>query len=222
MSDDDLTPDALPPEDLAPDERGRDPKLAALLAVPPLDDLARRRMVDVALRERPRAVRPVGRAAAALGVAAALLIGVVVGAVVVTRPDDPQTTTAARAPEANDAATKDAAGAEAAAPELVPASDAANPLGDLGVLDTPGALRAAITARLEAGEALAASPAASTCLALTPDRFGLVTVTAVGTATLDARGQVVVLVGPTPEGDEAAVAVSPTECTVLERVPLGT
>jgi hypothetical protein len=195
---DDLTPDDPAPQDLAPDDRGRDPELGALLAVPPLDEVTRRRMVDVAVAERPRAGRPVGRTTAAIGVAAALLIGVLVGAVVVTRPDDPQTTTAGRAPEATAAAPRDAA-ADSAPPTVAPAPGSENQLGDLGTVASPAALRAAITNRLESGAALAASELAASCLARGPEAAGLVVVSAVGTATYAASGQVVVLVGTTPQ-----------------------
>jgi hypothetical protein len=221
---DDLTPDDPAPEDPAsdaptPDGGGRDPELAALLAVPPLDEVTRRRMVDVALAERPRAARPVGRTTAAIGVAAALLIGVLVGAVVVTRPDDPQPTTAARAPEATAAAPKDAA-AEGAPPTVAPAPGSENQLGDLGTVDSPAALRAAITNRLETGASLAASELTTNCVARGPEAAGLVAVSAVGTATYAAAGQVVVLVGTTPAGENVAVAVTPTDCTVVATLAL--
>lgn len=216
-----LDPTSLDPAPLDPGPP--DPELAALLAVPPLDEVTRRSLVRVAVDERPRAARPVGRATAAFGVAAAVLIGVVVGAVVVTRPDDPQTTTAARAPEATEVSPNDAgkeAGADAAAPGLLPAAGSETQLGDLGSIADPTALRDAITTRFEAGESLAASSLADTCVARGPAAAGLVAFSAVGTATYADVGPIVVLVGTTPEGGDVAVAVSPTECTVVGSVQL--
>jgi hypothetical protein len=234
---DDLTPDDLTPDDLTPDHQApgdltpsaageapdrapdsdRDQELAAVLAVAPLDDVSRRRLVRTALAERRRTTRPVGRLAAGLGIAAALVIGVVIGSLVVTRPDDPEPTTAARAPASSPAPSSPAPSADAGVPALAPA---ATPLGDLGALDSARALRDAITARLEDGEDPAAeSSIAGSCLARGPETVGLVVISAFGTATLDAA-PAVVLVGPTPSGKNLALALDPASCAVLETVTL--
>jgi hypothetical protein len=214
------TPDVpTPPATGAPPDRAGDPELAAVLAVAPLDDLTRRRLVRTALAERPRATRPVGRLVASLGVAAALVIGVLIGTLVVTRPDDPDPTTAAGAPASSPSPS---APSDAEAPALVPAP--ATPLGDLGAVDSASALREAITARLEAGRDRAAtSPgavvSADACAARGPGAAGLVVIGASGTATLDAA-PAVVLVGPTPSGENVAIVLDAASCTVLETVPL--
>lgn len=225
---DDLTPDdptgddRTPPAAGDPPDRagdpGRDLELAAVLAVEPLDDLTRRQLLRTALAERPRATRPVGPLAAALGVAAALVIGVLIGTVVVTRPDDPEPTTAARAPATSIAPTAPSAAADAGGPALVPAS--ATQLGYFGVLDSDDALRAAIAARLEAGgDASATSESADVCVARGPGAAGLAAISDVATATLD-TGPAVILVGRTPSGENVAIVLDPTSCAVLETVTL--
>lgn len=202
-------------DDLTPDDLNDDPELAAVLAVAPLDDLTRRLLVRTALARRFRATRPVGRLAAASGIAAALVIGVLIGTLVVTRPDDPGPTTAARAPTSSPAPS---AAPDAGAPALVPTS--VTPLGYLGVLDSGEALRPAIAARLEAGgDASTTSESADVCVARGPDAAGLAVISAVGTATLD-TGPAVILVGPTPIGENLAVVLDPTSCAVLETVTL--
>jgi len=216
----------------------RDLELASALAVPPLDDLTRARLVRTAIAEhpdagrpdaaRPGATRPGGRLGAALGVAAALVIGAVIGTLVVTRPDDPESTTAARAPVSSPAPSSPASSspapgspADAAAPAFEPA--AATLLGDLGAVASASALGDAITARLEAaGERPAAPGGAGTadaCVARGPAAAGLVVISAIGTATLG-TAPVVVLVGPTPRGENLAVALDPASCAVLETVTL--
>jgi hypothetical protein len=207
-------------DDLTPDDLNDDPELAAVLAVAPLDDLTRRLLVRTALARRFRATRPVGRLAAASGIAAALVIGVLIGTLVVTRPDDPGPTTAARAPTSSPAPSSPAPSAapDAGAPALVPTS--VTPLGYLGVLDSGEALRPAIAARLEAGgDASTTSESADVCVARGPDAAGLAVISAVGTATLD-TGPAVILVGPTPIGENLAVVLDPTSCAVLETVTL--
>src|SRR6185295_8615673 len=118
---------------------GRDPELAAALAVPALDAATRRALVRTAVEhadgeaetatdEVPAAAatdelapRRGGRLAGALGLAAALVIGAVVGAVIVTQPDDQGTPSAAAPSTATDerakAAAPDAAGNQESAAE---------------------------------------------------------------------------------------------------------
>jgi hypothetical protein len=206
------------------DDAQRDPELAAVLAVAPLDDLTRARLVRTAIVEHPGVSRPRGRLPAALGVAAALVIGAMIGALVVTRPDAPEPTTAARAAATSLAPSSPAPAspAEAGASAFDPA--AATPLGDLGVVASVGALRDAITARLEAAdEPAVAAPGgavvADSCVARGPDAAGLVVISAVGTAILGSA-PVVVLVGPSPGGENLAVALDPPSCAVLQMVTL--
>lgn len=203
---DDRAPEPLPESgDAQPD-----PDVVAALAVAPLDDLTRRRLVRAALDQAPPIASPIPRPAARLvtvvGIAAALLVGTVVGTIVVTRPDDPERTTAARAP------------AVAAAPL---ATESATRLGDLGNVASPEALRAAIAGRLEAGDGTAFdTSSALPCVDGSAAAAGLVVLGALGTATLGGSTPVVVLVGPTPAGKSVAVALDASSCAVLETVSL--
>ena len=147
-----------------------------------------------------------------------------IGTLVVTRPDDPEPTTAARAPVTLPAPRSPAPGspADAGAPAFEPAS--ATLLGDLGPVASASALGDAITARLEAADERAvAAPggavAADRCVALGPDAAGLVVISAIGTATLGTV-PVVVLVGPTPRGENLALALDPASCAVLQTITL--
>ena len=84
-------------EPAAPDGDERDEVLGSMLAVDELDEVTRRRLVQKALDDADaydadRAERRFGRRAAVLGVAAALVIGALVGTVIVTQPDDATTT----------------------------------------------------------------------------------------------------------------------------------
>jgi hypothetical protein len=230
----------------APDAGERDPELAAVLAVPPLDASTRAGLVRTALAEPGVAPAAAvadregasdgedatssrsGRLAAVLGLAAALVIGAVVGTVIVTQPDDEGAQTAARAPAttarpAAKAAAPDAAelgsdAAEAPAAASAPVVD----LGDLGAVEGPAGLRAAVNARLEAGTS--GTPASSPCLKSGPGAaagiYGLVGVNAAGTATLDGT-TVVLLVGPTRAGQSVAVVLDPGRgCEFVRNVSL--
>ncbi len=189
---------------------------AALLAVPPLDEVTRRRMVDVGGRASGRGpARPVGRTTAALGVAAALLLGVVVGAVVVTRPDDPQTDhrrPGAWRPRRRRPRTP---ARRTAAPTLAPAPGSENQLGDLGSrrVARPRCAPRSRTASRPGPPSRRRSSRPPVWRG--PEAAGLVAVSAVGTATYADAGPVVVLVGTTPAGENVAVAVTPTDCTVV-------
>jgi hypothetical protein len=242
MSDETPVPGSQPPDTPASDARAsgtpasdapvseagpeRDAGLAAALAVPPLDRATRRSLVSAALDEvdadagggdgfdetpgrRPR------RLVAAVGIAAALVLGAVVGTVIVSQPEDQSPQTAARAPstsatqsQAKAAAPQAASGSDAA--EAAPATAPPAELGDLGALNGDQDLRAAINQRLEAG--VGVTPASIPCAGGLPGNlptiYGLVSVTAAGTATLDGSG-VVVLVGPTPAGANVAVVLDP-------------
>jgi hypothetical protein len=208
-----------------------------MLAVDELDEVTRRRLVQAALDDADAyddagADRRFGRRAAVLGVAAALAIGAVVGTVIVTQPDDGTTTSAARAPlttaagEQAKAAAPDAAGGTdaAAAPAPAAAAEGAPPveLGDLGAVANAAGLRAAINARLEAGTS--SSRASIPCGNQNPSGaagiYGLIAITAAGTATLDGRS-IVVFVGPTRAGKSVAVVLdSEAACAFVRNVPL--
>src|SRR5438093_7984840 len=74
-----------------PPDEPRDERVAELLAVEPLDPVTRRRLVKTAVASAPWR-RP--RLAVLVPVAAALMVGAVVGLVVVTHPDDSTPTAA--------------------------------------------------------------------------------------------------------------------------------
>jgi hypothetical protein len=220
----------------------RDPELAAALAVPALDETTRRTLVDAALdatadvddadevdetdaagpglpEHRPR------RMAAALGLAAAVVIGAVVGAAIVNQPEDrdphqaaaPTTAIEEQARAAPDAGDLESA-AESPAGSAAPITD----LGDLGPVADPDGLRAAVNARLQAGtfSAPASVPCATSSGGATSGIYGLVAVTAAATADLDGRG-VVVLIGPTPAGANVAVVLDPGRgCEFVRNVQL--
>jgi hypothetical protein len=208
----------------APDTDQRDDALGSMLTVEELDEVTRRRLVQKALDDADvyddaRADRRFGRRAAVLGVAAALVIGAVVGTLIVTQPEDANTPSAARAPlttaggEQAKAAAPDAAGGtdSAAAEAPAAAAEGAPPvaLGELGTVANSAGLRAAIVGRLEAGTS--SSAASIPCETQNPRGvagiYGLVAVTAAGTATLDGE-TVAVLVGPTQTGTSVAVVLN--------------
>ena len=169
-----MTDAPRPPDQAAdrPDDGGRDAEIAAALEVPALDETTRRRLVRTAAdaADEPPAgasTRSVSRLGAAIGVAAVLLVGAVVGAVVVTRPDDPQTPTAARAPS-----TSPTTGAAGAAPAPQSAEDAPpeeqdaatvsggppEQLGDLGTAEGETGLRQALDSAFREGRGRAFRP----------------------------------------------------------------
>lgn len=221
---DDLTPDPDADDRAEPSRDARDGELAAVLAVAPLDAGTRRQLVRSALeRTAPDPARDVTGSASrkrlvgALGIAAALAVGAIVGTVVVTRPPDPAPTAQPRAaapsaPEAPDAPTAGGSGS----------SESATRLGDLGAVASAEALRDAISGRLEAGAGAAFdSTAELPCVADGAATAGLVAVSALGTATLGIGTPVVVLVGTSPSGEALGVALDASTCAVLETVTLG-
>lgn len=194
----------------------RDRGLAEALEVEPLDDLTRRRLVRRALdATRPVEAglpRPRGRTIAAVGVAASLLVGVTVGALVVTRPEQPATPTAAGSEQT--AATS----ASDAAPEAAVTPASPQPLGDLGAVTDVVALAAAVDLRLQAGHR-GEDATALVAPCVDADAGALVLVSATGTATLAGR-PVVVHVGPTASGEIRVVALDAGTCAELSSTRL--
>lgn len=197
---------------------GRDEEVAGALRVEPLDDVTRRRLIRAALEHAPApgAASPRGRGLAILGVAASLLVGVVVGAVVVTRPETPATPTAAGSDR--DAASSKAADTQPAEAAAAPAPP--QPLGDLGAFDDLAGVARAIDVRLQEGRSGAAEEAASANAPCADHPAGdLVLVSAAGSATLAGR-PVVARVGPTPSGEIVVVVLDATDCAVVASRPL--
>jgi hypothetical protein len=233
MTDEPFTPrePGTPPSE----DDARDEQVAAALAVEPLDDLTRRRLVstaadaaaadsraadadaadpdDVDVGESGRQGR--SRLTVLLPVAAAIAIGVVVGALVVTRPDD-STTTAAR----QDTNTTVAAGAgsapapqAAANPPALNESSALKPLGDLGDVSQSASLKQAVTA---ARSKAAATTPTGACADIPPADLGLASTSAAGTGT--ASGQAVnVVVGTDATGETIAVVLRSGDCLVIRK-----
>ncbi len=228
MTDEPRAPGTPAPE--TPEGDARDAHVAALLEVPALDTVTRRRLVRTAVEHGARSEagpsRSLGRLGAAVGVAAALAVGAVVGAVVVTRPSD-DTPTAARV--ASTEPTTAAAEAAAPAPQSADAegsgqaTSGAPPqqLGDLGIVRGVAGLREALNGRFERGRGTEAAPADGlACLEQDPGLLGLVVATAHAEAQLDGL-PVVVLVGPSPAGQNLAIVLDPArDCEIVQRVTL--
>jgi len=193
----------------------RDEALGALLAVPPLDDVTRRRLVHTALeRPAPRSTRWMSVAS----VAAALAIGAFVGIVLVNDSEPSETTTAQRAPTPSDVEALErvpAAGGDASAGPITL-------LGDLGDVTRPADLRDAIDLGFErtAGPTENNAVLAYSCGASPPAMFGLVVASAVGIGTYEGAA-VTVLIGTSPDGEALAVVARASDCTVAASVPLG-
>ena len=201
----------------------RDERLAAALAVPPLDDVTRRLLVREGL-DRP-VPRP-SRFIAVASVAAALAVGALIGALLVTGPPQSDTTTAQRAPTASaaggDAGVGDAPesfetlqGGERAAAAPVTS------LGELGDVSRPDDLRDAIDAAFErsSGPTAADEIVGYPCAAHPPESFGIVTANALGVGAYDGVA-VTVLIGTSPAGEALAAVVQSDTCTVLASVRL--
>ncbi len=195
----------------------RDERLAALLAVPPLDEVTRRRLVREALdRPVPRA----SRLTAAMAVAAAVIVGVVVGTVLV-QEDSPVATTTAQGGQPS--ASSDGFALEKAAnPGALDSVAPVTPLGGLGDVTKPADLRAAIDggfARSEGPTEDSAVPLAYPCASTPAETFDLVATTALGLGFY--RGvSVTIFVGTSPGGEPLAVVVRQDDCTELASVNL--
>jgi hypothetical protein len=205
MSEETPTPEPETPG--TPDEGDtRDERIAAALAVEPLDEVTRRRLVRTAVASAPSR-RP--RLALIAPVAAAIVVGLVVGAVLVNRPDDPPPTAAP--------ATADAPEPRAAGDQALEAAGAPPALGDLGDVTDPAALRQALATARDSEAARKAAAAATGCAAEPPPDAGAVVATATGTSDGES---VVVVVGLDPEVGEVAIVLRATDCSVLQRVSL--
>ena len=216
---------------------GRDPRIAGLLEVAPLDEVTRARLVRTALAgtdepaghegvqepERSPERKPL---AAILAVAAAFLVVLVVGlAVLVPResdvpgpaaldaPSDSAKRATPAAPFLPDASAAPAvqeapaAGSESAL-EVQPAPLTLPSLGDLGDVSNETRLARAASARL-ARPFDAMTVTVKGCAASAGNAFG--TPVAAGTGTIDGR-RAVVVVAEQPAGTTAVVAVRGRSC----------
>jgi hypothetical protein len=209
----------MPDDTPTPESDARDERVADLLAVEPLDEVTRRRLVRTALEESvPRSSRFANVAA----ILVAVLIGGGVGAVLVNGPDDnPPVATEAAAPTeaAPELHSADQGEALKSATTFAPVEA----LGDLGDVSTRAALREAVTGAFERAAGAAAAPGAALaypCVTTPPDQLGLVAVVAAGLATYESL-PVSVVVGTSPAGDSLALVLAAAPgCEVLTSVEL--
>ncbi len=199
------------------DPDARDERVAALLAVPPLDEVTRRRLVREALdRPVPRG----SRLTAAMAVAAAVIVGIAVGTVLV-QEDNPVAPTSAQGGQPT--TTPEAFSLEkGATPGAVDSVAPVTPLGGLGDITKPADLRAAIDggfARAEGPTDDSAVPLAYPCAATPADAFDLVATTALGLGFYGGF-PVTVFVGTSLDGEPRAVVVRQDDCTEIARVNL--
>jgi hypothetical protein len=203
-----------------PDEGadGRDERLAALLAVAPLEDHTRARLVRRALDAAPVSSPGRRRPALLLSAAAALLVIVVTGAAILATSGGGQTSRAAR----RAARPTPVAGPQAGIPG--PGSAAQVAPRDLGAVgDVTGAAR---LRQVVAGPASATGRSLdsirSACGPVGPSgAAGRVTrIDTVGTA-VDAGQPAAILVGRDGTGRRVAVVIALHDCSVLQRLPLG-
>jgi hypothetical protein len=166
-------------------------------------------------RPAPRASRLVP----AMSIAAALVVGIVVGSVLVRGHDQVATTTAQGQPSAD-------AGAQELEKSVAPGAvaDSLGPvtaLGELGDVTAPADLRTAINdgfAR-SAGPTEDSSILAYPCAATPAEALDLLATTAIGLGSY--RGfPVTIFVGTTPEGQALAVVARQDDCAVLASVEI--
>lgn len=219
-----MTDENLPFDDVTAE---RDPATAELLAVPPLDEVTRRRLVSTAVAAadaaEPRQTAKRSRLALAIPVAAAIVLGLVIGTVVVSRPDDPTTAAGPAATTSPAAAQEDGAAAKSASPS--PAAAAAPgflvSLGDLGDVASTEQLSDAVISARESGRASETIDAATVPCGTTPAAtLGLTEITAVGIG-VDTSVQITVLVGTDADGHEVALALTRDACQPVVRADLG-
>jgi hypothetical protein len=218
-------PDA--PMNDAPDER--DPGIAALLDVEPLDDVTRARLVRNAVAAAdaqpvPAHHRRVTRWIAAAAASVVVVVGVGV-ALTVGGPDDSQPTASRPAAKAPGDELRDTAqqqldrGATPESPAAAPsanefgerATDAVPALGDLGEVADPAALRRAVRRATASGTF---APACSLAVNPTRDR-----VVSAGTGTVDGEPATVFIV-ERAGGGRRAVAIVNAGCTARKSVTL--
>lgn len=200
------------------DRDERDEQMAALLEVPPLDDVTRRRLVRGALAEAATAPGR-GRRPGRWLVAAAVAVGVLaiggVTALVLRDEGNGSETVAGKAREATPGDADTASGAAAATPQ---------PLGDLGDVSEAAALRARLASFTDVPPPSAADETEATtanvalpCLdAAVPAGTG--PVTRAGTGTYDGTPAVVLVAAR--DGAEVAFVLDASTCAVLAEVPL--
>jgi hypothetical protein len=200
-----------------PDEGadGRDERLAALLAVAPLEDHTRARLVGRALDAAPVSSPGRRRPALLLSAAAALLVIVVTGAAILATSGGGQTSRAAR----RAAGPTPVAGPQAGVPGPGSAAQVApRDLGAVGDVTDAARLRQVV-----------AGPASATGRSLDSIRpacgpggaaGGVTHIDTVGTA-VDAGQPAAILVGRDGTGRRVAVVVALHDCSVLQRLPLG-
>lgn len=215
-----MTDDPTIPE---PDEPRVDARVRDLLAVAPLDEVTRRRLVDRALEAAPGAPerhRGRSRLALAIPVAAAIALGLVIGTVVVTRPEDTTTTAAPSSAPAPPGDGERAGSTDE--PALAPAETSLlADLGDLGpILDSDDLAATAIVARDQQRAGDAASTRTLPCTQPPPADLGFVAVDAAGSATIDSA-PVTILIGRDADGGSSAIAVAVDTCAPVLRATLG-
>ena len=215
-------PPELSGHDLPPGD-ARDPRTADWLAVDPLDEVTRARLVGAAMAGSEEAVAEPAAAVAApssrrgptrvLAVAAALAATLAVGLAVLVPRGDESTPTAADvpaskvAPEAGRAPASDSSGALAQS-QVAPTS--LSPHGDLGDVSTGALLRAG--ARSLRDPLFAAPTFIPRACAFEAAR-SLGTPVAAGTGTVDGKPATVILV-ERPDGRGGAVAVVDGSCAL--------
>ena len=215
-----------PPAPEPPD--ARDPRTAAWLAVEPLDEVTRARLVRAALAAADRPAEEPGgdgsgraphRTARFLALAAALLVVLVVGlAVVVRRTSNDPTPTAADAPRAKaapEAAQAPSAGGSGGTAEADATPTALPALGELGDVSTEAALSAAVAPR--AAVATRTFGIVPACAVEAGRSLG--TPVAAGTGTIDGKPATVVFV-QRPDGLSGAIAVVNRTCEAVSSVLL--
>lgn len=204
-----------------PGADARDERLAGMLAVEPLDEVTRRRLVRGALdAAQPRSSRP--RLAAAVSIAAVLLAGVVAVGITLSddggdRPTAASTPERERAPSDRVATTATPGAGEKTADAPAPAATSAG-VPDLGDVSDPTTLRKRVQSVTE-GETQSGPPEtfdddrAVPCSKTLGEGLALRGLRVVGAGT-DRGRRVVVLTGT--DGDTTvAISVLPDSCRVV-------
>jgi hypothetical protein len=203
-----------------PDEGadGRDERLAALLAVSPLEDHTRARLVRRALAAAPVSSPGRRRPALLLSAAAALLVIVVTGAAILSTSGGGQTSRAAR----RAAGPTPVAGPQAGVPGPGSAAQVApRDLGAVGDVTAAARLRQVVAGPASAtGRSLESIRPACGLVGPGGAAGGVTRIDTVGTA-VDAGQPAAILVGRDGTGRRVAVVVALHDCSVLQRLPLG-